>query len=172
MSQTWDQNTDDDYDDEENQDQGKKPSGLRAHAKQLEKAVKERDEQVAKLTAELRTTHLAKLIESKGLDPKVASLVPASVGHEQAAVEAWVEEFGSLFHASATPDKGKPEQQEQQEEELDEYQAQFDRMNQATSRASAATTGDADLAAKISACKDIKELDDLIRSASGRPGSG
>jgi hypothetical protein len=72
--------------------------------KALREALEKSQEQNKALAARLekfeqkeRTESLGKALESKGLNPKIAGLIPADADPEK-----WVEQFGDLF-AAATP---------------------------------------------------------------------
>lgn len=103
MADFW--NDDENDDDFEEQHQGDGPADLRkAHraatrkAKELEKQLAEAQEQIKNLTGKVRGTSISEVLQAKGVNPKVAKLIPSDVEATDEAVTKWLDEFGDVFN--------------------------------------------------------------------------
>lgn len=68
--------------------------------KQYEEALaklKERDEKIAAFEAKERTQGLEASLSGKGLNPKLAGLVPADVASDPARLDAWLNDYADVF---------------------------------------------------------------------------
>jgi hypothetical protein len=99
--QEWD---DDDFDFEDEDVQARQPKDNDSLIKQLRKAERSKDKQLKELQAQLnefkslqRETTVKSVLESKGLSPKVAKLLPADLEPTAEAVDGWLSEFGDVF---------------------------------------------------------------------------
>lgn len=95
----WNDAYDDDYDDDQN-DQGVNPKLVKDLRKQLkEKAATEKAlaDKVADFEKRERTRNVASVLSAKGVNPKVAKLVPEGVGEDEESVGKWLEDFGDVF---------------------------------------------------------------------------
>lgn len=102
MSNQW---TDDDFeeDDESQQNQqAQLPKGFRTQLNKVQKENKELRESNAKLLVQVRQTAIATALGAKGVDPKVAKLVPSEIEPTPEAVEAWLADYADLFAPKAT----------------------------------------------------------------------
>lgn len=120
----WDSD-DDDFDADDNAKNQQTPKGLRAHAKKLEAENAEFRKRLEEFEATNRKATLEKAISAKGLNPKVAGLVPKDVTPD--AVDKWLDDFGDVF--------GKAEQREEQREPSVEEQLEYEEMNRISSAA-------------------------------------
>lgn len=125
-----------------------------AKAKELEKQLRERDQQ-------LRSLQLA----AKGVDEKVAKLIPADVTD----VDAWLEEYGDLFTKTKAETPDKPE------DKPDQQQANVDSGDQDAMQDIANTMGGAGAPARVDDVLARLQADDLtfeelekIRLSGGR----
>lgn len=86
-------------DDELDEGQGGSPKALREAQKAAAKRAKELEEQVNKLTSQLAERNLKDVLESKGLNPALGRFIikDGVDATDQAAVDAWLGENGSLF---------------------------------------------------------------------------
>lgn len=112
---------------------------------------KANDEFVTKV----RTQSVADLIKEKGLNPKVAGVIPKDVDD----VAAWLDEYGELFGAAKTSDDSTGD-----DAGVDEELAELDGQNASEQHGS----DDSGLLAKIAATTDLKELEALIASSQGK----
>lgn len=121
MADFW---NDDENDDFEDQHQGDGPADLRkAHRaatrklKELEKQIAERDEQIKSLTGKVRGSSISEVLQAKGVNPKVAKLIPDDVDATEDAVKAWLDEWADVFNITVpdsadTSDDGGASQQD------------------------------------------------------------
>ena len=79
---------------------------LREKAENDSRTIKELRDELAKIKDAQRTTAVADLLKSKGLDPIVADLVPKDVEASPAALEEWYSKYGKAF-APATAESGE-----------------------------------------------------------------
>jgi len=75
---------------------------LRSHARKIEKQNKALLKQLEEFQAEKRTSTLSKIIETKGLNPLVAGLIPTEVKSAE-EISGWLDTYGSLFGAPTPP---------------------------------------------------------------------
>ena len=93
------------------------PSALRAALKAAQKELKgakaelkTQAEQLDTFLKQSRGSSLADLLKAKGVDPKVSSLIPASVETTEDAVNQWLEQFADVFNirtAESGTDSGR-----------------------------------------------------------------
>lgn len=175
----WDQNDDDFDNDNEDQNQGRKPSGLRAHAKTLEKTNKELADQLAATQKALRQTHISNAFKLKGINPKLADLVPETVEPTEDAVNKWVEDYGVLFGApkDAPPAEGKSGETDSSEQgdgagmDFVAYARTVGDMGSVNGQ-SVTSGSDADVLRQIREAPTHEKLVEIIESHGGLRGSG
>lgn len=99
---------DDDFDEHEDSGRDAGPQGLRAHLKSLERQVKklqqsleEKDKTISELTVKTRGASLADILRSKGVNPKISGLIPASVEATEEAVTNWLNEYKDVLPLEA-----------------------------------------------------------------------
>lgn len=93
-------------------------ASLRKQLKAASKTIKEKDAAIAELSTVKHEQTVASMLESYGLNSKIAAFIPDSV-EDQDDLEAWLDEYGSLFGIEAVDD----------EVALDEDDEAADRMN-------------------------------------------
>src|SRR5258706_6661091 len=109
VSNEWD-DPDDGNDGQQNQNQNQNQNQGNGLRKQLEAAIaanKAQTVELNKLKAEARTSAVAKVLEAKKVNAKVAKLVPADVEPTTEAVEKWLDEFGDVFGIKAEEPEGE-----------------------------------------------------------------
>lgn len=165
----WD--FDDDSQNQNNNQQQNQKNGLRV---QLERALAENKtlkDQVTALSAQARTASISSLIKDKGLNPKIAKLIPADVESTQEALDKWFEENADLFPATPKEQSGGDDQ-EQESDEDQEYAQQLNAMGNVTG-SSATPQRDRDLLAQMRSPELTQEkLLEMINAAGGGVGSG
>lgn len=167
MSDVWDS-----YDDEDDTDAKppakKAPAGLRQHVKKLEEENANYRTRLSELETAHRRNTVDRLIGEKGLPPKLAALIPADVEATAEAVGKWLEDYQDLF----APKAPEPPGGDSGGAELDDYGAEFGRMNRALAGSATPSAG-GDLMAELKSKSLTPErLLELVESAGGGYGSG
>lgn len=103
MSNNYQEWEDDDFDLEDESEQPRKAEGNDL-VRQLRKAQRAADKRAKELEAELSTLRSAQrenviksVLESKGLNPKVAKFIPADINPDEDAINQWIGEYGDVF---------------------------------------------------------------------------
>ena len=94
-------------DDDDDFDGGNTIGEIRKALRAAEKRNKALEQELQTFRAESRQRELTALIESRGLNPKVAGLIPADQ-----EVGAWLDAYGDLFAAPAQSDAPPADEQE------------------------------------------------------------
>lgn len=139
---------------EEHEDDSKLVKDLRAQIRDLAGKNKNLTSEVETFKTQARSSTVAEILSAKGINSKVAKLIPTDVEANEESVNKWLEEFGDVFGVQVQPagDDG------------DEFEgadpnavAQFARVQQ-TSRA-----GETDLPVGVAA--QLKDLDEAADNA-------
>ena len=103
MSQNQNQWEDDDFDfeDEEQEQPRSKPGNdlvkqLRKAEREKDKRLKELESELQSLRSERRESSISKVLESEGVNPKIAKFIPAEI-QDIDAVKAWLNENSEVF---------------------------------------------------------------------------
>ena len=86
----------DDWDDEE-EETSTGPANLRKALKDAQRKLKAAEQQLADQGKTIRKRTIGDAIAAKGLNPKLAALVPSDIESTEEAINAWVEEFADVF---------------------------------------------------------------------------
>lgn len=141
-----DQYEDDDYDFSEESG----PANLRKALKKAEKQRKDLEEQLAQVQSSLRERSVKDVLETKGVNAKIAAFIPKDITAPE-QIAAWLDEYSDVF--------GTPQQSS--EPQLTENAIQDQRISNAT--ASASNPGrDEDLMSRVANATSKEELDTLI----------
>jgi hypothetical protein len=141
---------DDDY--EETQDsQG--PANLRKALKKREKELKALEEELSSLKSNLRERSVKDVLETKGVNEKIAKFIPHDVSSPE-QIAAWLDENAEVFGFSNSTAQSEPA-------ELSEQAITDQRINNSTSTASVPGRDD-DLMAKIANAQSKEELQQLM----------
>lgn len=98
---------------------------LRKQLRMEQKRAKELEQKVSEYSTKERQSVISKVLEERGVNPKVAKLIPSDVDASDAnALNAWLEEYGDAFGIQMT---------EQPSQDLEG----FKRINSATASATA-----------------------------------
>lgn len=187
---------DDEYDEHEDSGRDAGPQGLRAHLKSLErqvkelqKSVEEKDKTISDLTTKTRGSSLADILRSKGVNPKVSGLIPASVEATEEAITAWLDEYKDILPvekttADSATDKDKPtaddnqllpdahrfDEDEEDDDGLNAMRAVFEQMRRVTE---GATPGGQrqDVSSRLSEIgANTQSFDDAVAELNKLPG--
>ena len=85
----------DDWDDEEEESTG--PANLRKALKDAQRKLKAAEQLLADQGKRIRKRTIGDAIAAKGLNPKLAALVPSDIDSTEEAINAWVKEFADVF---------------------------------------------------------------------------
>jgi len=142
---------DDDYEDEVQDSAG--PANLRKALKKAEKDRKALEEQLASVKSNLRERSVKDVLETKGVNAKIAKFIPSDADTPE-QIAAWLDENADVFGFSNNVQESEPA-------ELSEQAIADQRINNSTS--TGATPGrDEDLFNKIANAKSKEELQQLM----------
>lgn len=133
---------------DEDNDSADLPKKLRAKIKELQKVNDDLSKQVAEVAAERRKQSLGENLAQRGLNPKIASFIPADVEGE--ALDQWLNDYADVF--------GGPTQQQ-----ADPAAAQINRMNAAEMGAPQGVP--ADVMSRIDQAENMDELMAALRQS-------
>ena len=142
------------YDDDEDNDTTTDVVGqLRKVNRTLEKRAKELEQELAGLKSQTRQRTVKDVLQAKGLNPKIAALIPQDIEPTDEALVKWIEDYGDVFGIQ-TPTEEKPA------EKSPEIKAQA-RINNMVATGTAPDI-DEDAFAKIANAKSKEDLDILL----------
>jgi hypothetical protein len=142
------------YDDDEDNDTTTDVVGqLRKVNRTLEKRAKELEQELAGLKTQTRQRTVKDVLQVKGLNPKIAALIPQDIEPSDEALMKWIEDYGDVFGIQ-TPTEEKPA------EKSPEIKAQA-RINNIVATGTAPDI-DEDAFAKIASAKTKEDLDILL----------
>lgn len=145
---------DDDFDDEV-VDNG--PANLRKALKRAEKERNALQEQLAAVKSNLRQRSVKDVLETKGVNPKIATFIPSDLEAPE-QIAAWLDEHSDVFGYAAP---------QSETAETSENDAAIQRIESSTN--SAVTPGrDADLFNKIASASTKEELAQLMGHSTNR----
>ena len=155
MANQYDDFDDDDF--EATNEEG--PANLRKALKRAEKERKELEKQLNEIRSAQREQSVKSVLESKGVNAKIAKFIPSDVATSD-QVEAWLAEYADVF--------GTVQKPEPQEEEVDPRALEMARLNGALSGAQQAPAKIEDQLKKLQAIQSKAELDELTGNAPSR----
>jgi hypothetical protein len=136
---------DDDFDTEE----ANGPANLRKALKRAEREAGKLKDELASLRSESRTRTVKDVLETKGVNPKIAAFIPADADTPE-KVALWLDEYSDVFGF-------------QTNEQSDDIVAPDSARRIQESISTATTSGrDEDLGARLAATNSREELDQLI----------
>jgi hypothetical protein len=142
------------YDDDEDNDTTTDVVGqLRKVNRTLEKRAKELEQELASFKTQTRQRTVKDVLQAKGLNPKIAALIPQDIEPSDEALMKWIEDYGDVFGIQ-TPTEEKPA------EKSPEIKAQA-RINNIVATGTAPDI-DEDAFAKIASAKTKEDLDILL----------
>jgi hypothetical protein len=131
--------------------------------KQLRKATKQKDKELAELRAQFegvskaqRERSIKDVLESRGVNSKIAKFIPSDVDSTEESLSKWLDENGDVFGFTAT-DSNQPV--------VDPAQAAaYKKMNNVTDQGLTPDASD-DIMRKLMSANSKEELDDIIRQS-------
>jgi len=131
--------------------------------KQLRKATKQKDKELAELRSQFENLNKAQreraikdTLESRGVNSKIAKFIPSDIDPTEESLSKWLEENGDVFGFQATPTN----QATTDPADIAAYQ----RMNRAAGQANTPDSSD-DLMQKILSAQSPDELGDILRQS-------
>lgn len=154
-----------DYDDEDDDfgaDEGRGDSdlvkNLRKQLKEQQKLLRERDERLSSLEGAVRERTVSEVLQAKGVNPKVAKLMPRDLEASPEAIEQWISDYADVFNIA------RDEPPVAEEAAQPDSMAAYDRMRAVEGNGQAAT-GDQALQQKIANAGNEAELMAILRGA-------
>lgn len=142
------------YDDDFSEDNG--PADLRKALKKAQKQRKELEEQLQQLQSSLRERSVKDVLETKGVNAKIAAFIPKDITAPE-QIAAWLDEYADVFGFQQQSNDPAPTQTPEQ--------IQDQRINNAVSTA-ANPSRDEDLMTRVQNASSKEELDQLIFGSS------
>ena len=129
--------------------------------KQLRKAAKQKDKELAELRAQFgeiskanRERAIKDALESRGVNGKIAKFIPSDIDPTEESLSKWLDDNGDLFGYSAT---------ESNQPTVDPAQAAaYKKMNSVTEQGLTPDASD-DIMRKLMSANSKEELDEVIR---------
>ena len=129
--------------------------------KQLRKANKQKEKELADLKAQFegiskaqRERSIKDVLESRGVNSKIAQFIPSDVDSTEESLSKWLDDNGDVFGFQAT---------ESNQPVVDAAQAAaYKKMNSATDQGLTPDAGD-DIMRKLMSASSKEELDEVIR---------
>ena len=109
-----------DYEDEDNGSGTDLVKKLRKQIDSLSKQLKERDEVLAEFTTQTHEASIGEILESFGLNPRIAKFIPDEVEADEDAVAQWLNEYGDAFGIEAV-EEGTESPDAQSYERMSEF---------------------------------------------------
>ena len=109
-----------DFEDEDNGSGTDLVKKLRKQIDALQKQVKERDEILAEYTTLSHEASVGEILESFGLNPRIAQFIPDDVEADEDAVAQWLNEYGDAFGIEAV-EEGTQSPDAQAFEQMSEF---------------------------------------------------
>ena len=95
-------------DDEEDDDTTTDGVGqLRKVNRSLEKRAKELEQELSGLKSQTRQRTVKDVLQAKGLNPKIAALIPHDIEPSDEALLKWVDEYGDVFGIQTSTSKNQ-----------------------------------------------------------------
>ena len=148
---------------EDDEDDFTQESGNNDLVKQLRKAAKQKDKELQELRAQFegiskaqRERSIKDVLESRGVNSKIAKFIPTDVDSTEESLSKWLEENGDVFGFQAT---------ESNQPVVDPAQAAaYKKMNSVTEQGLTPDASD-DIMRRLMSANSKEELDDIIRQS-------
>ena len=147
---------------EDDDDDFTQESGNNDLVKQLRKAAKQKDKELAELKAQFegvskaqRERNIKDVLESRGVNSKIAKFIPSDLDPTEESLSKWLEDNGDVFGYST----------ESNQPVVDPAQAAaYKKMNNATEQGLTPDASD-DIMRRLLNANSKEELDDIIRQS-------
>lgn len=151
------------YEDDEDEEVTTQDTSSNDLVKQLRKATKQKDKELAELRAQFegvskaqRERSIKDVLESRGVNSKIAKFIPSDVDSTEESLSKWLDDNGDVFGFTAT---------ESNQPVVDPAQAAaYKKMNSVTDQGLTPDASD-DIMRKLMNANSKEELDDVIRQS-------
>ena len=131
--------------------------------KQLRKAAKQKDKELAELRAQFdgvskaqRERAIKDVLEARGVNKKISAFIPQDIDPTEESLSKWLDDYGDVFGI---------ESQESNQNVVDPAQAAaYKKMNNAVESGLTPDSGD-DVLRKLMSANSKEELDEVIRNS-------
>lgn len=158
MSNQYDDFDDFDLEDDAPQQDSSAMRALRKAVKQKEKENAELKAQFAEINKSLRERSIKDVLSAKGLNSKIAALIPQDVDASEEAIDSWVSAYADVFGANGVPSADAPQSSPQENLDLSGYQA----IQQATQNTTPFTGDPNQIASQIAGAQTPEDLNRIL----------
>jgi hypothetical protein len=147
-----------DLEDDDNENTPEVPAGLRKALKREQREKQKLAEELAEMRKQFRERSLKDVLESEGVNPKIAKFIPSEIQTPD-EVKAWLFEYNDVFNALKS---AAVEPVEVHDPDIESYQ----RVNRAVNTAQNAPSKMEDLMGLVNGAKTREDLDALTGNLS------
>jgi hypothetical protein len=95
---------------------------LRKQVDQLSKQLKERDSQLEEYQTYSHEAAIGEVLESFGLNPRIAAFIPSDIEADEDAVAEWLNEYGDAFGITAVDESESEDPDAQAYEQMSDFE--------------------------------------------------
>jgi hypothetical protein len=95
---------------------------LRKQVDQLSKQLKERDSQLEEYQTYSHEAAIGEVLESFGLNPRIAAFIPSDIEADEEAVAEWLNEYGDAFGITAVDESESEDPDAQAYEQMSDFE--------------------------------------------------
>lgn len=106
--QEWYEDDDDSFDMEDDYEMDNGLKNLRKSDRAKGKRIKELEAELESLRKFQRESVIGSVLNSKGINPKIAAFVPESIQSDSEAIISWLEEYGDVFGVQVEQPQAQP----------------------------------------------------------------
>lgn len=150
MANQYDYDDDDDFETEEAQG----PANLRKALKKAEREAKAMREELEALRSQQRQQSVKNVLEQKGVNSKIAALLPSDVDTPE-KIDAWLSEYADVFGALNT-----------QSDDIEDPNREINQRIDRTISTASTPAREEDIMSRLASAKNKEELDQLIFGSS------
>lgn len=150
MANQYDYDDDDDFETEEAQG----PANLRKALKKAEREAKAMREELEALRSQQRQQSVKNVLEQKGVNPKIAALLPSDVDSPE-KIDAWLNEYSDVFNALSA-----------QSNDVEDPNREINQRIDRTISTASTPAREEDMMSRLTSVKNKEELDQLIFGSS------
>lgn len=152
----WDDYDNDIFGDDDNTNSDNGISNLRKADRVKSKRIKELESELESLRNFQRTTTVSSVLAEKGVNPKIASFIPADIATDPEAIDSWLNENAEIF--------GYTKAESQQESQVSREDMQAFRRIEAVSSSAVSPDDVNDMASRLNNAQSAEELIALLNN--------